>query len=177
MTAVPCGPQAVSNGNASPGGDPRRRSPAPAMSEFAHVREDRLRLSDLDFQQHVNNAALTHLLANARFEFLGEQVRPKLAARSKLVIASLEVTFLREVVYGHPVFTGTRVLDLGRSSMRLEQALYQEGRCALQAVCVFVHVGEASASSTPWPDPVRELLAGPCGTRPGIESNTFSNDD
>lgn len=49
-------------------------SPLLILSDFQHVLEDCLRLTDLDFQQHVNNATPAALLANARFDFLGEVV-------------------------------------------------------------------------------------------------------
>jgi len=134
------------------------RAPLPALSDFAHVRVDRLRLTDLDFQQHVNNAAQTALLANARFDFLGDVVRPALPAGSKLVIATLEVRFVREMRYGNEVQTGTRLLSLGRTSLQMEQAIYQDGQCAVRAVCVFVHVG-ADGTSQPWPPVVHSLVA------------------
>jgi acyl-CoA thioester hydrolase len=134
------------------------RAPLPALAAFRHVHEDRLRITDLDFQHHVNNAALTTLFANARYDFLGEVVRPALPAGDKLVIASLEVTFVKEMHYGAPVFTGTRILALGRTSMRIEQAIYQEGQCAARAVSVFVHLSAQTQSTAPWPDTVQALV-------------------
>lgn len=140
------------------------RPPLPALSDFAHVRTDRLRLTDLDYQRHVNNAAQTGLLANARFDFFGEWVRPHLAAGDKLVIASLEVRFVREMPYSDEVLTGTRILSVGRSSMQLEQAIYQNGHCALRALSVFVRVSGADNSSAPWPDVVRALAPAAAGS-------------
>ena len=133
------------------------RAPLPTLSDFLHVREDRLRLTDLDFQQHVNNAAQTALLANARFDFLGEVVRPALPPGDKLVIASLDVNFVREMLYGDVVYTGTRILSIGRTSMRIEQAIYQDGKCAVRAVSVFVHLSAASNTAAPWPEAVLAL--------------------
>lgn len=129
----------------------------PVLSDFAHVRLDRLRLSDLDFQQHVNNAAQTELLASARYDFLGEAVRPCLPMGDKLVIASLDVRFAREMRYGAEVQTGTRVLAVGRTSMHLEQAIFQDGCCVLRAVSVFVHISAADQAAAPWPAAVRSL--------------------
>lgn len=131
----------------------------PPLTAFPHVREERLRLSDLDFQKHVNNAAVTSLLANARFDFLAELVRPRLPDDAKLVIASLQVDFLREMLYGQPVFTGTRVLTVGRTSLRMEQAIYQGELCATHASCVFVHVDGRTSSASPWPQAVQALAA------------------
>jgi len=131
------------------------RTPLPTLDAFTHVRAEILRLSDLDFQKHVNNAATTSLFANARFDYLGDVVRPHLTPDAKLVIARLEVDFTGEIVYGAPVHTGTRILGFGRTSMRLEQALFQNGRCAARAVSVFVH--KAAGAAAPWPQAVLPL--------------------
>lgn len=136
------------------------RPPLPQLAHFAHVREDRLRLTDLDFQQHVNNAAQTALLANARFDFLGEVVRPQLPAGDKLVIATLQARFVREMRYDAQqpqVFTGTRIQSIGNTSMVLEQAVFQNGQCALHATCVFVHLSAATQAAAPWPATVQAL--------------------
>jgi acyl-CoA thioester hydrolase len=131
------------------------RPALPVPADFAHQRADILRFTDLDFQQHVNNAVITTFFANARFDFLGS-IRKHLEQGAKLVIARLEVDFTDEVVFSTtPVQTGTRVLSFGRTSMRLEQALFQDGRCAARAVCVFVH--KTAGASAPWPDAVLAL--------------------
>lgn len=127
-----------------------------AQSDFMHQRQEILRLTDLDFQQHVNNAAITGFLANARFDFLAT-VRPCLPQGSKLVIARLEVDFTGELHYGFEVTVGTRIMGFGRTSMRLEQAIFQNDQCAAHAICVFVHKGEAG--SLPWPESVLRLAA------------------
>lgn len=135
------------------------RTPPPPLSAFAHVREDRLRLTDLDFQKHVNNATITSLLAAARYDFLADAVRAHLPEGDKLVIASLEVNFLREMHYGTPVFTGTRVLSVGRTSLRMQQATYQGGTCAALGTCIFVRVEGRTGAAGAWPEAVRALAA------------------
>lgn len=136
---------------------PSTERPAlPVQSDFQHVRQDVLRLSDLDFQKHVNNATTTALFANARFEFLHATVRTVLPPEGKLFIARLEVDFTGEMHYGEPVFIGTRILGCGRTSMRLEQAIFQGGRCAARSVSVFVRIGEGGKPA-PWPEAVRQF--------------------
>jgi len=134
------------------------KTPPPPLSAFPHVREERLRMTDLDFQKHVNNAALTTLLAGARFDFLAEFVRPIIPEKDILMIATMQVDFLTELKYGMPVFTGTRVEALGRTSLRLGQAMYQGEACAATSTCVFVHVDPHTQQPSPWPDAVRARL-------------------
>ena len=86
----------------------------------------------------MNNATQTALLANARFDFLGEVVRPALPPGDKLVIASLEVSFVREMLYGDAVFTGTRILSIGSMTDKKKKTA-------------------ADKAAAPWPAAVRAL--------------------
>lgn len=130
-------------------------SPTPreaTAADYPHLRDDLLRLTDLDFQQHVNNATFTALLANARFAFLKESIRPHLPAGNGLVIARLEVDFKNEMLYDFPVRTGTRILGWGRTSLRLEQSIFQRDRCTARAVSVFVHMDAETRQAAAWPE-------------------------
>lgn len=133
----------------------RTRTPPPVLTDFTHVREDRIRFSDLDFQRHVTNSALTALLADGRYEFLGDHVRVHLAPGARIVLVKLEVEFLREVLYGSPVFTGTRFARLGNTSFTLGQAIFQDGQCAVSGTCVFAHVADGETAASPLPEAIR----------------------
>jgi acyl-CoA thioester hydrolase len=55
---------------------------------------------------------------------------------------------------------GTRVAAVGRSSLTLEQAFFQEDRCVATARSVIVHVNEATRRSQPLgPAATRRLAA------------------
>lgn len=129
---------------------PRKREAPLPLSDFAHVREERLRVTDLDMNQHVNNAAFTALLANARYDFFGQVLRPLLPLGNKLVIGTLEVSFLHEMRYGAPVFIGTRAQSFGRTSLRLEQVMYQGSVCAACSGSLWVHVNGKTKTPEPW---------------------------
>ena len=134
------------------------RAPLPSLADFAHTRDDLMRLADLDFQQHVNNNTFGSLLSSARYDFLGEHVRPHIAPGAKLVVARTEIDYRGELAYRGTVTTGTRVLSFGRTSLRLEQAIFQNGRCAATALTVMVHVGAESQAGEPWSQPVLALV-------------------
>jgi acyl-CoA thioester hydrolase len=74
------------------------------------------------------------------------------------VIARLEVDFRAELLWPGEVESGLRVASVGRSSVRLEQAIFQAGRCAASAVTVIVLVDETTRKSRPFSDAVRERL-------------------
>ena len=89
-------------------------------------------MTGLDFQKHVNNAALTSLIAGARFDFLAEFIWPIISEDDILMIATMQVDFLSELKYGMPVFTGTRVESLGSTSVRLGHEVAAEDGRAIQ---------------------------------------------
>lgn len=133
--------------------------PKPVLSDYAQVRMDTIRSTDLDFQKHVNNVAFVALCSNARFEFNAQNVRTRLPKDAKLFLAHFEIDYLAELVYGPPVHTGSRILALGRSSYRLEHAVFQDGRCAARAVSVMVYSGGPDGGAQPWPEDLRAALA------------------
>lgn len=136
---------------------PQETSVLPRQSDFEWLRQDTIRLSDLDFQKHVNNAVITTLLADARFEFMHSNVRKVLVPEAKVFVVRLEVDFTAELHFGAPVWIGSRVVGVGRTSMRVEQAIFQQERCAAHALSVFVHIGE-EGKPAPWPEAVRQFV-------------------
>ncbi|MGO4574199.1 acyl-CoA thioesterase [Microvirga sp. 2TAF3] len=125
---------------------------------FTHWTEDRIRISDLDFQKHVNNATFTALFANARFDFLSKVVRPLIGADDQLVIARLEVDFKGSLAYGEPVKTGTAIARVGTRSLNLAQVMKQSDRQVALAKAVFVLVDGTTRQSAAWPEAVRRLV-------------------
>lgn len=133
------------------------RKPLPAPEEFATRRIDHLRVTDIDFQGHVNNAIFANLLASARYDYLGAHIRPHLGQAATLVVATTTITYTAEMTYGAEVDTRSRVLGLGRSSMQLEQIILQRGRICGHALTTMVH--RTPEGSAAWPDPVKALQA------------------
>lgn len=131
----------------------------PDPGSYPYRREDRIRVTDIDFQGHVNNAIFAQFLASARYDFLGDHVRPHLAAGARLLVAGTAITYLAEMRYGAPAETRSRVARLGRSSMLLDQIVLQEGRPVCRAETTMVH--RCDDASTAWPEPVRDSLGVP----------------
>lgn len=132
--------------------------PAIDPGQYQHRREDRIRVTDIDFQLHVNNAVFAQFFASGRYDFLREVVRPHLPEGYRLLVAGTQISFLAEMVYGPPIETLTRVAKLGRSSMLLDQLILQAGRAVSRAETTMVF--HLAGQSTPWPDAVRAMLGG-----------------
>lgn len=128
--------------------------PDPAL--FGHKREDRIRVTDIDFQRHVNNAVFAQFLASARYDFLGDHVRPHLAEGGTLVVAGTQITYLAEMTYGTAIETLSRVKQLGRSSMVMQQVIQQQDKAVALAETTMVY--RLNGTSAGWPEAVRAGL-------------------
>ncbi|ALV28728.1 acyl-CoA thioesterase [Pannonibacter phragmitetus] len=128
------------------------RGDLPGLEDFPLHSEDKLRYGDTDRQGHVNNAVFSTFLETGRVEALygaGASQQGLEEEGAAFVIARLELDFLAEVTWPGTVVTGTRVKAVGRSSITLEQALFQNGACVARAVSVVVQMDEATRKSRP----------------------------
>lgn len=124
----------------------------PSLSAYPLRTHDKLRYVDTDRQGHVNNAVFSTMLETGRVELLYAAEGPLHEAGCSFVIASLHLDFHGEISWPGQVDIGTRVASIGRSSLTLEQALFQGGRCAATARTVIVQVNDVSRRSQPLND-------------------------
>ncbi|MDX2013279.1 MAG: thioesterase family protein [Myxococcaceae bacterium] len=131
----------------------------PALTDFPARTVEKLRYADTDRQGHVNNAIFATMLETGRVELLYAPDAPIFEAGCAFVIASLHLDFLGEVTWPGQVDIGTRVASIGKSSVTLEQALFQRGVCVAQAKTVIVQMNEATRRSQPFSETSRERLS------------------
>ena len=79
---------------------------------------------------------------------------------TSFVLARLEIDYLAEIHWPGTVEIGTRVLEVGRSSARFAQAIFQDGHCCARGETVVVLVDDQTHKSTPWTEAERTLLDG-----------------
>ncbi len=120
---------------------------------------EKLRYADTDRQGHVNNAVFSTMFETGRVELLYSSQRSLCAPGCAFVIASLQLDFLGEINWPGNIGIGTRVSSVGRSSVTLEQALFQEGACRATARTVIVQMDETSRKSSPLTPQASEHLA------------------
>ncbi len=116
-----------------------------SLEAFVLKTGDKLRYGDTDRQGHVNNAVFATFLETGRVELLYNEALADQGAA--FVIARLELDFLAEVNWPGEVEIGTAVLDVGRSSFKLFQKVFQDGKPVAQAVTVIVQMSESSRKS------------------------------
>ena len=122
---------------------------APTLADYPLRTHEKLRYGDTDRQGHVNNAVFAVMLETGRVELLYDREAPILEASLSFVIARLEVDFIGEITWPGTVDIATRVLTIGRSSVTLDQALFQDDRCVARAKSVVVLTNDETRRSHP----------------------------
>lgn len=112
------------------------------LSNFPLRTRERVRYADTDRQGHVNNAVFATFLETGRVELLYDPEAPLSDRDSSFVIARLVIEFHGELKWPGEILIGTRVLSVGRSSIRLEQAIFQHERRVATGESVIVQMDD-----------------------------------
>ena len=121
----------------------------PKLSDFPILTIDKIRFRDTDQLGHVNNAVFSTFFETGRAELLVHPERRLAADGASFVIASLFLEYYQEITWPGEIQTGTRVLSVGRSSVKLEQGLFQNEQCVARAETVIVQISDLTRKSTP----------------------------
>ena len=110
-----------------------------------HEHQVQLRWSDPDMLGHVNHARALALLEDARLAM--QDTDPE--RRSGLILARLEVDYLRQLYYrvGERLCVRSAVTRLGTKSFTVRQELIQDDEVAIRADVVMVVFDFATDSS------------------------------
>lgn len=111
---------------------------------------DTIRYCDTDRQGHVNNAIFAQFLETGRVHLLLDPDRSLIEPGANIVIVRLVLDFKAEIRWPGEVRVGTRIASAGRSSMTLQQEIFQADRSAATAESVIVQVDAASGKSRPF---------------------------
>jgi acyl-CoA thioester hydrolase len=134
-------------------------SEAPKLEEYPLRSNEKLRYADTDRLGHTNNTVYPMLFETGHVELLYGDRAPKLESGCAFVIARLVIEFVGEAHLPGTVEIGTRVSKLGQSSVDLEQAMFQDGRCVATAKSVIVLFDGVGHRSRPLPSPVVQHLS------------------
>jgi acyl-CoA thioester hydrolase len=150
----------------------REQHPLPDRAAYPHWVRERIRWSDTDMLGHVNNLAIAAYCESGRTEFLRTVLAPAAAPRSLLLLAHLSTSFLGEIHWPGEVDVGTGVLEVGRSSCRMGQAVFAGDRCVSRSESVLVLIDERTRRPRAIDDALRRILenfpvAAPPTTAPG----------
>src|SRR5215217_8073151 len=76
---------------------------------------DKLRLTDVDHQHHVNNAIFAVLYTSVRADFLQAYVRPLVAKADMFAMVKITIEYMAEMHYPGQVEVGIVIKRLGTS--------------------------------------------------------------
>ena len=130
------------------------------IAAYPFCTEIDVRLTDLDFARHVNNAAVAafHEEVRVRFHvrhFGADTVFNRPSGGG--VVAQVSIQYLRESVHGLSITGCVGVARLGNSSYTLSQALFQGGHCFSEATCVIAQ--RENGHAEPLSDALRGRLS------------------
>ncbi len=110
----------------------------PTLADFAFIASDKLRYGDTDRQGHINNAVFATFLETGRVELLHDLVSSVTEPDSSFVLVRIVIDLRAEIFWPGTVEIGTRIDSVGRSSITLVQAVFQDGRCVAEGQSVIV---------------------------------------
>lgn len=120
-----------------------------SLTDFPLRTYDKLRYCDTDRQGHINNAVFVTLLETGRVEILYNPEEPLAEPGASWVLARLTLDFLGEISWPGRVDIGTRVKSIGRSSVTLEQGLFQNDKLVGKGETVMVQMNDSTRRSQP----------------------------
>lgn len=130
------------------------------LEDFANRSYDKLRYGDTDRQGHVNNAVFATFMETGRVEMIHSSGEPLLEDGFSFVVAKLDINYLAEILWPGTVDIGTRVVRVGRSSVTMQQAVFQNGICCASAETVVVHFCQTARKSHPFTELQKARLLG-----------------
>ena len=127
------------------------------MSIYPLCIKEKVRLSDTDRQGHVNNVCFSFFYESGRALIVLDD--PEILDNGCFfVIVSTTIDFNGELHFPGEVTIANAVERIGKSSITVRQALFQNGRCASISYSTMAQVDIAAKVSRPLSDKAREHL-------------------
>jgi acyl-CoA thioester hydrolase len=122
------------------------------------VTTQKLRFCDTDRLGHVNNAIYSVMCEAGRAELMQAAGVLDPASGHGVVIARLELDFLREMNWPGEILIGTAVHRVGRKSVQLRQSLHQGATLVARAASVIAVIDTTTRRAVPITDAWRAAL-------------------
>lgn len=133
--------------------------PPPAPARFPFWTEEKLRIADTDLNGHVNNGAIGAFCEAGRVEVMRAVAGPPEDSPVRMVVARVEIDYLREIHFPGRVRIGSAVARIGRSSITVEQGLFLDGTCFATSQAVMVMLDPVTRRPAAMPEALRAGFA------------------
>ncbi len=109
------------------------------------------RFRDLDTLGHINNVAIGSFYEEGRATLNRECFPIEMRQRHKMrmLIADVHIQYLREAFYPGDIIVAAGIGHIGRTSYRIDLALFQNEVCVGVCETVLVNTGEGGAVAMP----------------------------
>jgi acyl-CoA thioester hydrolase len=125
------------------------RHAVPTLANYPHRVRDVIRYGDLDPQGHVNNAVFATYFETGRVAMFRNPDLGIGVANATYVLVRQEVDFLAELHWPGEVEIGTALLQVGRSSFVMTQAIFRGEICAAAGRATLVMIDTVTRKSRP----------------------------
>ncbi|MCA0422875.1 MAG: acyl-CoA thioesterase [Proteobacteria bacterium] len=132
------------------------RSPPIPLSAYPWQTEHEIRFADVDQLGHVNNGAYGSFMESSRSALMREWGLPPAIS---IVIVRFEIDYLKEMNWPGHIIAPSGLEQVGRSSLRLRQAVFMDGTCRAEAIAILALFNLATRRAEPIPDDLRDGLA------------------
>ena len=139
-------------------GQRRVRAEVSTPDQFSHWLDIHARNRDTDQFGHVNHAAMATLFEESRIALIFAPENADEIAGVDLLVASLSMTFHKELRAPAPVRVGSIVTRIGTSSLEIRQGLFAGDTCYASAEAACVLFGRSSRRPVPASDALRSSL-------------------
>ena len=132
-----------------------------SRKDFNHFVPITVRWGEMDALGHVNNTVFYRYSEDGRLDYIG-RITGDGPSRSAVgpILADLRCSFLQQLRFPASVEIATRTRAIGRSSLKIRQALFREGEdrpvAVYEAVVVWFDYG--AQKSMPVPEDVRARI-------------------
>ncbi|OLZ41252.1 thioesterase [Natrinema saccharevitans] len=127
------------------------------MTDYDYATEIDVRLRDIDFMGHVNNAIYATYLEQAREAYFRDVLGISLE-ETTTVLVSLEIEYERPIEADETVTVALRVAELGEASLPMTYEIRADGERAATARTVQVLADPEGEGSRPIPDDWRRRI-------------------
>ena len=148
--------------------DPPRRASEPQPCEwmrrdrFRHITRLETRWADMDWFKHINNVQYARYFESARMNYFNHVINLSFDPddNAGLIIAQLNIAFIRQVEHPAMLNIGTAVNRIGNASIRLRSAIFagaaqQPAALSEETVVWFNYPKQCSEAI---PDRIRALI-------------------
>jgi acyl-CoA thioester hydrolase len=127
-------------------------------STYTHFTPVTLRFGDTDGMGHINNAVYATLFESGRFFYFGRGFDQAKRTGRTFTLAKLSINFVVELFFPGTVEVGSRIINVGKSSIGIGHAVFKGDKCHAVSDSVIVLIDAEGRGSTPLTEDLLQIV-------------------